>query len=57
MVFGGNKTYIAAGVMGLATVLHTSGLIDAVTYQLVMGLFGAGGLAALRVGVKKGKEE
>lgn len=49
----GYKTYIVAGLIGLATVAHTLGWIDDTVYQVILGLLGAGGLAALRAGVTK----
>jgi len=49
----GHKTYIMAGLIGLATVAKTLGWIDNTVYEIVLGLLGAGGLAALRAGVAK----
>jgi len=52
------KTYIFAGLIALAAFAKAVGWIDEKTYELLMGLFGAGGLATLRAGVKKsGPEE
>ena len=47
------KTYICAAVMALATAAQYLGFIDAELYKGIMGLFGAGGIAALRAGVTK----
>lgn len=44
----GYRTYIIAGLIGVATVLHQLGYIDSQTYQTVLGVLGAGGLATLR---------
>ena len=47
----GYRTYlIAAAIAGLAAV-HYLGYINDQAYQTLVGLFGAGGLAALRAGV------
>ena len=49
----GYKTYICAAGLALATFAKAIGWIDDVTYSTLAGLFGAGGLAALRAGVTK----
>ena len=49
----GKKTYIFAALVALATFAKTIGWIDENTYQALLALFGAGGLAALRSGVTK----
>ena len=49
----GKKTYIIAALVALATFAKTMSWIDDQTYQLILGLLGAGGLAALRAGVTK----
>ena len=49
----GKKTYIFAALLALATFAKTVGWIDESTYQALLALFGAGGLAALRSGVSK----
>ena len=49
----GKKTYIFAALVALATFAKTIGWIDDTTYQALLALFGAGGLAALRSGVTK----
>jgi hypothetical protein len=47
----GYKTYlVAAAIAGLAAV-HYLGYINDQLYQTLVGVFGAGGLAALRAGV------
>ena len=48
----GYRTYIFAGLLGLATVAHALGWVDDSVYQTLVGLFGAGGLAGLRAGIK-----
>lgn len=53
----GSKTYIIAGVIGIATAARYLGYLSESTYQLVLGLLGAGGLAALRAGVAKEKKK
>lgn len=45
------KTYIVAVSLGLATAAHSLGWITQETYDLLLGLLGAGGLAALRHGI------
>ena len=47
----GKKTYLIAAAVGLVTVAHQLGWIDADTYKVVLGFLGAGGLATLRAGV------
>jgi len=51
-IMKGYKTYICAAGAGLATVAQILGWIDAAQYTAILGLLGAGGLAALRAGVK-----
>ncbi len=52
-MLSGYKTYIIAVLIGIATVVHQIGYIDALTYQTILGILGAGGLAALRIGISK----
>ena len=52
-MFDGYKTYLCALGIGLATAAKTLGYLDEETYQTVVGMLGAGGLAALRAGVGK----
>lgn len=49
----GYKTYIMAGIMGVTTAVHHLGYIDGAMYSSILGLTGAGGLAALRDGMPK----
>lgn len=49
----GKKTYILAAALGLATFARVMGWLDDSLYQTILGLLGAGGLAALRAGVTK----
>jgi len=48
----GYRTYIIAALIGLITVGHQLGYIDSITYQTLLGVLGAGGLATLRAGIK-----
>ncbi len=52
-MLAGKKTYISAVVLALGTFARTMGWIDQGQYDLIMGLAGAMGLAALRAGVAK----
>lgn len=52
-MFENNKTYIIAVVIGLLTTAKALGWIDDKTFEILLGLLGAGGLAALRAGVTK----
>ncbi len=52
----GKKTYISALALGLATFARTMGWLDAQQYELVLGLAGSMGLAALRAAVTGAKE-
>lgn len=49
----GKKTYISAALLALATFTRTMGWIDQSQFDMIMGLAGAMGLAALRAGVAK----
>ena len=49
----GKKTYLLALAAGVLTALRALELIDDRTYETLLGLVGAGGLAALRAGVSK----
>lgn len=49
----GKKTYLIAALIAVATFAKAMGWIDQTTYELILGLLGAGGLAALRAGVTK----
>ena len=57
MTLDGKKTYIMAALVALATFAKAMSWIDENTYQALLALFGAGGLAALRAGVKKSGPE
>lgn len=48
----GKKTYLMATGIALTVFLHILNLIDDATYQALLGLFGAGGLAALKASKK-----
>jgi len=49
----GYKTYLAAIAVAAVSVGHYLGWIDESAYVTLLGLFGAGGLAALRSGCGK----
>lgn len=49
----GYKTYLIAAVMAALAVSRALNWIDEATYQTLLGLLGASGLATLRAGVKK----
>jgi hypothetical protein len=49
----GYKTYLFAVAIALATFAKVMGWIDEKTYDTILALLGAGGLAALRAGVTK----
>ena len=51
----GKRTYIIALALGLATFARTMGWLDPQQYELVLGLAGSMGLAALRAAVTEGK--
>jgi len=51
----GKRTYIIALVLALATFARTMGWLDSQQYELVLGLAGSMGLAALRAAVTEGK--
>lgn len=48
----GKKSYLVAAAVAVATFAHHAGLIDTQTYQLIVGLLGAGAVATLRAGIK-----
>ena len=54
MVLAGKKTYITALLLGLAAFARALGWLEQEQYELVLGLAGSLGLAALRAGVGKG---
>lgn len=49
----GYKTYIVAILIGAATAAKALGWIDQATYEFILGVLAAGGLAAVRAGVTK----
>lgn len=49
----GKKTYITAAVLALAAFARTMGWLTGEQYELLLGLLGSMGLAALRAGVTK----
>jgi hypothetical protein len=53
MNLDGYKTYIVAALILVAGIARSRGWIDEATFQLILVILGAGGLAALRAGVKK----
>lgn len=52
-MLAGKKTYITAALLALATFARSLGWIEPSQYDVIMGLAGALGLAALRAGVAK----
>ncbi len=52
-MLGGKKTYLSALVLALATFARALGWIAPEQYEIIVGLTGALGLAALRAGVSK----
>ena len=48
-----NKTYVSAVLIGTVVALHAAGLIDDATYQMLLGLLGAGALGAVRHAISK----
>ena len=49
----GKKTYISALILGLATLVRALNWVTQEQYELILGLTGSAGLAALRAGVGK----
>ncbi len=50
----GKKTYITAAILALVAFAQTMGWLTQDQYELLVGLLGSLGLAALRAGVAKG---
>jgi len=50
----GKKTYLVALGIAIATGALQMGWIDQKTYEWIIGILGAGGLAAIRAGIKNG---
>jgi hypothetical protein len=53
----GKKTYITAAVMGLASFALAMGWLTREQYQVIVGLVGSLGLAALRSGVTRSTQD
>jgi hypothetical protein len=53
MALEGRKTYIIAAALGLASFALGLGWLDREQYEIIVGLLGSMGLAALRAGVTK----
>jgi len=53
----GKRTYLVAAVMIVVAVLKALGVIEAPTYEAVMGLLAALGFGALRAGIEKAAGE
>jgi hypothetical protein len=53
IMLDGKKTYITAAVLGLASFALAMGWIEKGQYEVIIGLIGSLGLAALRSGVDK----
>ena len=49
----GKKTYISALILALATLVRALDWVTQEQYELILGLTGSAGLAALRAGVTK----
>jgi hypothetical protein len=54
MTLDGKKTYITAAVVALASFAMAMGWLSKEQYQVILGLLGSLGLAALRSGVARG---
>ena len=54
MTLDGKKTYITAVVAALASFAMAMGWLSQGQYQVILGLLGSLGLAALRAGIEKG---
>ena len=52
-MLSGYKTYIVAALTAALAAAHALGYVNDATYQTLLVLLGAGGLAALRAGVGK----
>jgi hypothetical protein len=55
-MLAGRKTYISAGILALATFARWVGWLDQSQLEIIMGLGGSLGLAALRAGIAKATE-
>jgi hypothetical protein len=54
-MLAGKKTYLSAALLGLATFAQALGWISQEQSQVILGLAGSLGLAALRAGISKGE--
>ena len=52
-MLSGKKTYLVAALVAVATFAQLAGLIDAETFQVVMGLLASLGLYTVRDAIKK----
>ncbi len=50
----GRKTYLTALVLALAAFARAMGWLEQQQYEIILGLLGSLGLAALRAGMTKG---
>lgn len=50
----GRKTYLTALVLALAAFARAMGWLEQQQYEIILGLLGSLGLAALRAGMAKG---
>jgi hypothetical protein len=57
MTLDGRKTYITAAVVALASFALAMGWLSQKQYEVIMGLLGSLGLAALRAGVTKSPKD
>ena len=57
MTLDGKKTYITAVVAALASFAMAMGWLSPEQYQVILGLIGSLGLAALRSGIEKGSTD
>jgi hypothetical protein len=55
-MLAGRKTYISAGILLFATFARWVGWLDQNQLEIIMGLTGSLGLAALRAGIAKAGE-
>ena len=53
MALAGKKTYLTAAALALASFALALGWLDREQYDLILGVLGSLGLAALRAGVAK----
>lgn len=53
VMLSGSRSYLVAAAVAAVTVAYTLGYIDEKMYQSLLGLLGAGGLAAVRAAISK----